>query len=290
MAENESSLLSLSSTQAMSWNYYNWCAGYPTGPVIWSAGAVICFVLGLPASLWVLHELIQKQRQRSTSDIFTLSLTVIDLTFTAHLLLSVCNFMIWHNRILEIVLDFIYCLSFIGRPLFMACICWDCYVAVVYPIVYKTSKKLIVVKKAITIILCLSLVVAGFASSTIQWITTTPFFAIPLIVAMPVILFCDISILRALRKPDLTGKSKIHPQKKQALHTISNSLIMTFIVYIPPVIMFSFGSLISLTEEVRYCCLNMAGFCFSMAGSVIMPLLYLDSVRKLKTFKDWCKK
>ncbi|XP_053097921.1 lysophosphatidic acid receptor 4-like [Pangasianodon hypophthalmus] len=290
MAENENSLSSSNSTQAGDWNYYNWCTDYPTAPVIWSVISGICFLLGFPASLWVLHELLQRQRQRSTSDVFMLSLAVIDLTFTAHIPFGVCNFMIWQIKELEVLLTFIYSLSISGRPLFMACICWDCYVAVVYPIVYKTSKNLIGVKKAITITICFTTVVAGLVACTITWLITTPFIASPLIVALPVISFCDISILQALKKTDPTGKNNIHPQKKQALHTITNSFIMTFIVYLPPAIIFSFGKLIPLTEIERYCCLDFYGFCFNMAGCVIMPVLYLVTVGKLDTFKNWWKK
>ncbi|XP_053097905.1 lysophosphatidic acid receptor 4-like [Pangasianodon hypophthalmus] len=281
---------SSNSTQARDWNYYNWCTDYPTAMVISSAISGICFLLGFPASLWVLHELLQRQRQRSTSDVFMLSLAVIDLTFTAHIPFSVCNFMMWHIKELEVLLDFIYGLSISGRPLFMACICWDCYVAVVYPIVYKTSKNLAVIKKAITLIMYFIIAGCGLVEGTIIWLTTTPFAAIPLIMALPVIAFCDISILRALRKPDPTGKNNIHPQKKQALHTITNSFIMTFVVYLPPAIIFSFGRLMPLAEPELFCCLNCYGLCFATAGCFIMPILYLSSMGKMDTFKNWWKK
>lgn len=279
-------LLFLNSSQTTYWNYYNWCADYPTGPVIWSAISVICFLLGFPASLWVLHELLQRQRQKSTSDVFMLSLAVFDLIFTTQIPFYVCNFMLWHIKVLEVLLDLIYCLSFIGRPLFMACICWDCYVAVVYPILYKTSKKLIVIKKAIMIVICFSVVVVGLFLCTMTWLVATFLMAIPLIVALPVITFCDISILQALRKPDPTGNNTIHPQKKRALHTISNSFIMTFIVYLPTVMIFSCGSFIPLTEIERFCLLDFFGFCLSMAGCVIMPIMYLVTMGKLDIFKN----
>ncbi|XP_053097904.1 lysophosphatidic acid receptor 6-like [Pangasianodon hypophthalmus] len=290
MAENEKFLSSSNSTQAGDWNYYNWCTDYPTAPVIWSAVSGICFLLGFPASLWVLHELLQRQRQRFTSDIFMLSLAVIDLTFTAHIPFCVCNFMIWHIKELQNIFLVIYSFSLNSRPLFMACICWDCYVAVVYPIVYKTSKNLIGVKKAITITICFSAAVCGLVVCNVIWLITTPLMAIPLIMALPVIAFCDISILLALRKPDPTGKNNIHPQKKQALQTISNSFIMTFVVYLPPLIVFLFGKLMLLGETETFCCSAPYGFSFSTAGCFIMPVLYLVNVGKLDTVKNWWKK
>ncbi|XP_053097844.1 lysophosphatidic acid receptor 6-like [Pangasianodon hypophthalmus] len=272
------------STQAID---NNWCTDYPTAMVISSAISGSCFLLGFPVSLWVLHELLQRQRQRSTSDVFMLSLAVIDLIFTAHIPFSVCNFAIWQSKELHFILQIIYSLSFNGRPLFMACTCLDCYVAVVYPIVYKTSKKLAAIKKAIAITIFFTILGCGLIMLTLKRLITASFIAISLIMVLPVIAFCDISILRALTKPDPTGKSKIHPQKKQALHTISNSFIMTFVVYLPPAIIFSFGNLMPLRDIERFCFLTTYGICFSTVGCVIMPVLYLISVGKLDTFKNW---
>ncbi|XP_047667570.1 lysophosphatidic acid receptor 6-like [Tachysurus fulvidraco] len=288
MVGNKSASLSLNSTYGT--DFYDWCTEYPTVPLIWSTVASLCFLLGFPASLWVLHDLVQKQRQKSTSDFFMLSLSVIDLTFTAQLPFIVCNFLLWHNQEFQIILVLIYSLSLTGRPLFMACICWDCYVAVVYPITYKTSKKLIVVKKTLTITIYCITAVAGLTVCNLPWLITTPYIASPFMLALPVITFCDISIYQALRKPDPSGNNRIHPQKKQALHTISASFIMTSVVYIPPTIIFSLGKLLSLGETEIFCCISPCAFSFTTAGCVIMPILYLRSVGKLDTLKKWWKK
>ncbi|XP_053097898.1 uncharacterized protein LOC128321251 [Pangasianodon hypophthalmus] len=287
---NENSSSFLHTTHAMDWNYYNWCTDYPTARITWSTISMICFFLGLPVNVWVLHELLPRQRQKATSDFIMLSLAVINLIFTAQIPFCVFNFMAWHSTELQIIFVFIFNISVQGRPLFMAYICLDCYVAVVYPIEYKASRKLAVIKKIITIIMYFIIAGFGLLTCTITWLFTTPFVALPLIMALPVISFCDISILRALRKPDPTGKNKIHPQKKRALHTIFNSFIMTFVVYLPPAIIFSFGNLLPLEETVRYCCITPYGYCFSTAGCIIMPVLYLVSVDKLDIFKNCWKK
>ncbi|KAI5624116.1 hydroxycarboxylic acid receptor 2-like, partial [Silurus asotus] len=265
----------LNSTQETDFSYYNWCAGYPTAPAIWTAVSLICFLLGFPASLLVLHEILQRQRQRSSSDVFMVALAVLDLIFTAQIPINVCNFMLWHIKDLELLTDFLYSLNLLGRPLFMACICWDCYVAVVYPIVYKTSQTLVVVKKAITVVILLAVGVCASALCVTTWLISTAFTVFPLTVALPIIAFCDFSILQTLKKTDPSGNNNIHPQKKRALQTIFNSLIMTFVVYLPPVVIFSFEQLIPLTETEIYCCLDFLGFCFNTAGCVIMPLLHL---------------
>lgn len=115
--------------------------------------------------------------------------------------------MLWKVKGLQFILDIINYFSVIVRPLFMACICSDCYVAVVHPIVYKTSKNLIVTKKAIVMVIFFIVTDFGF-------LTGTPFTAIPLIMALPVITFCNISILQALRKPDPTGKINMHAHEE----------------------------------------------------------------------------
>ncbi|KAI5624118.1 G-protein coupled receptor 35-like, partial [Silurus asotus] len=267
-------------TQNSDWNYYEWCTRYSTALVIWSTVSAFCFLLGFPASLWVLHELIQRQRQRSTSDVLMLSLAGVDLLFTAQIPICVFNFMIWHVRFLQSALIFVYSFNFIGRPLFLGGICWDCYVAVVHPIVYKTSKKVVVVKKVITMVVFCIMSMFGLLVCQMPRLITTPLMATPLMVVLPVIAFCDISILLALRKPDPTGKNEIHPQKKQALHTIFNSLIMTFIIYLPPMLIFSLGNWL-FGEMETYCCSALYGFTFSTIGCVIIPVRYLISVGKL---------
>ncbi|XP_053350365.1 lysophosphatidic acid receptor 4-like [Clarias gariepinus] len=285
--KSSSSSPSSNSTQVTDWDFYNWCIDFETAIQTFSAISVFCFLLGLPACLWVLHELFQRKKQRSTSDIFMLCLTVIDLAFTIQMPISVCNLIQWHIVELQYILVFIYSFCLIGRPLFMACICLDCYIAVVHPIVYKISKMLTIVKKALTLTTCFLMATGGLLMCIVTRLITTPFLAIPLVVALPVITFCDISILLALRKPDPTGNNNIHPQKKQALHTIFNSFIMTCVVYLPPTIIFSFGSLFSLTNIEHFCFLSTCGLCFSTVGCVIMPVLYLFNVGKLDTFRNW---
>ncbi|KAI5624117.1 hydroxycarboxylic acid receptor 2-like [Silurus asotus] len=280
----------LNSTQETDFSYYNWCAAYPTAPAIWTAVSLICFLLGFPASLLVLHEILQRQRQRSSSDVFMVALSVLDLIFTAQIPISVCNFMLWHIEDLEVFTDFLYSLNLLGRPLFMACICWDCYVAVVYPIVYKTSQTLVVVKKAITVVILLAVGVCASALRVTTWLITTAFTVFLLTVVLAVIAFCDFSIIQALKKTDPSENYNIHPRKKQALHTISNSLIMTFVVYLPPVVIFSFRKLFPLTETELYCRLDFLGFCFNTARCVIMPLLHLGTVGKLDILKNFWKK
>ncbi|XP_049336697.1 C-C chemokine receptor type 9-like [Astyanax mexicanus] len=279
---------SLNGSQVTDEFFYSWCQNAAVASLFWTGFGVPCFLLGFPASVMALYELLQRQRQKVANDMFMISLAFIDLAFTASIPFFLCNYIIWRNVLIEWISYFIYSFIMVGRPLFMACVCGDCHVAVIYPIAYKTNKKLLVIKKIICIILWFIIMGFGIVLSSIYWIIISPISSVLLLVSLPVIFYCDISVLLALRKTGPGGNGSIHPQKKQAIHTILTSFIMSFIAYLPPTIILSFGNML-LTENERLCSSMFYGACFSMAGSVIMPILYLNSVGKFDTFKKWWK-
>lgn len=289
-AVNESSSSPPPSAVVVDGSYYSWCADYSTAIRIFCAVTMICFLLGFPVNAWVLYELLQRQRQKSTRDFIMLFLAVTNLAFMVQIPLCVCNFMLWHIEMLQMLITCIYHASVNSRPLFMACLCWDVYVAVVHPIAYRTSKRRLFIQKVIAIAICFSMIGFGLMTCTMTWLITTPFIAVPMMVALPVVTFCDVSTLLALRKPDPTGKIQIHPQKKQAHHNVLSSFIMTFVVYLPPTVIFLFMNLMPLGETERFCCVVPYGFCFSTAGCVIMPVLHLISLGKIDTLKNFCNK
>lgn len=55
---------------------------------------------------------------------------------------GVWNYLIGHNWEFECTFNFINALSSTGRPLFMTCMCLDCFQAVVHPITYHLRKGL----------------------------------------------------------------------------------------------------------------------------------------------------
>lgn len=287
--KNSSSSLSSSpnSTQAMDWNYYNWCTDYHNTFVIFSAISVVCFLFGFPVNLWIVQHNLQRKKQKGPIPV--LSLSVINLTFLAQIPFCLCNFLQWHIRELQIFFLFICSINVNSKPLIAAFICWHRYVAVVHPIVYKTSKKLHVVRKAMIITICFIIVGCGLVEATLTWLST-PFFAIPLIVSLPVIIFCNISVIFTLRKPDPTGKINIYPQKKQALQTIFISFIILFVVYLPTFSISVFGQLMVFSEPELFCGLDCSSLCFSTAVCAIIPYLYLVKVSKLDILMNRCRK
>ncbi len=154
--------------------------------------------------------------------------------------------MLLHNTEFEWFNIFTYSLTMCGRPLFMACVCGDYYFAVVHPIIYMTNRKYAIIRKVIAVTIWLFIIFFGCFIVIYPWVFVTIFTSIPLFISLPVICFCDISVLQAL-------KSNIHPQKKRALCTIISSFVLTFTAYLPPALIFSLGHNLPLSFDVYYC-------------------------------------
>ncbi len=145
-----------------------------------------------------------------------------------------------------------------------------------------TNRKTAIIRKVTAVTIWLFIVCFGCLIVIYPWVFTTIFTSIPLFISLPVIGFCDISVLRALKKTDPSGKSNIHPQKKRALRTIINSFVLTFTAYLPPALIFSLGHNLPLSFDVYYCVLIFIAISSTVSGGVIMPVLYLDSIGQLR--------
>ncbi|XP_072535214.1 uncharacterized protein [Salminus brasiliensis] len=260
------------------------CTKHPVPVILWTVLAIMCCLLGFPASMMVLRELLQRRR---SSDFFMFSLTTSDTIFIVLIPINILNTQLWHTEPIYWTDNFMDALSLFSRPLFMACICAECYFAVVHPIMYMTNRKGLTIRRVTSVIIWLGTICFTLLKCFVSGTLTLILNATPLFIALPVITVCDISILRALKKTDPSGNTNIHPQKKQALHTITNSFTMTVFAYLPPVISFTLAGLI---PKALKCIAEPSGFCFSLTGCFMMPILYLDSVGKLNTFKELWRK
>ncbi|XP_072535215.1 uncharacterized protein [Salminus brasiliensis] len=210
-----------------------------------------------------------------------------DAIFIVVLPFSIINIHLWLSVSFQWVDNFLDALSLFSRPLFMACICAECYFAVVHPIMYMTDIKGLTMRRVTSVIIWLGTICFTLVKCFVSGVNKYLFNCVPLFMALPVITFCDISILRALKKTDPSGNTNIHPQKKQVFYIIINSFIMTTFAYVPAVVSFS---LAGMSPTAIQCYAETSGFCFSMTGSFMMPILYLDSVGKLETFKELWRK
>ncbi|XP_031416544.1 lysophosphatidic acid receptor 6-like [Clupea harengus] len=245
-----------------------------------------CACVGIPASVWLLWVLIQRQRSGLSNDLYMLNLTIIDLIYNMFKCPSLMNFFFWRDNLLWEILLCLDGLSLNGRPLFMACMCADCYMAVVYPIVYmklKRSRYRTVVCASVWILtVAFSLL---FQESGLQ-VHQFTVWGILRLLAISIIAFCNLAILRALRKPDPSGRNDVHPQKQRAQQIIINSFLMTLVSYLPPLVVYFLSTIIPLDRQEKWCNVILPSLVPTMLGSTTMPLLYLANLGKLKYLSE----
>lgn len=283
-----------SATSAFPWEImdFDLCNDYSWAMYLWASCSILCFSFGFPASLVILWDMFKTHRRGTPMTpcaFFIMNLSTMDAVFLAFMLIGVINFFGWQYWEIQIIWAILFPLNTCGRPLLMACICLDCYLAVVHPVTYHKKKSLTprFLMAAIVWIVTLS---SGI-SYLIYYKLFISFFSIwPFIVTIVVIGVCDSFILHALVKSD-PGKKTIHPQKQKAVQTLINSLVVTVFSYVPPVLLVSIGTSLSSQVDILFCLISIPVSITSTSGSAIMPILHLINNRKLDClWRRCCRK
>ncbi|KAL2078723.1 hypothetical protein ACEWY4_026408 [Coilia grayii] len=260
-----------------------YCTGFIVSRVFGFMSFIPSVLVGVPACVWLLWVLCNRPHTALSNDIYTLNVTVIDLCYN---IITVPNIVNTYAVQLEWIFTLCWLagsLNIAARPLFMACICVDYYMAVVHPIPYMKLKHCKYRMVVCTFVWVLVLAqVLTFALNkhmlTILWVISPSF-------AAPAIAFCDTAILLALRRPDPSGRSGVHPQKQRALQAITNSLVMALLSYVPPMVGLVVSKLMSLPEQDYLCNLLIPSSLFSVIASATMPLLHLHNLGSLQKLK-----
>nr|XP_020456505.1 proteinase-activated receptor 3-like [Monopterus albus] len=234
--------------------------------------------VGIPANLMVLWLIHKNKGDSSTSDIFILHLAVLDVFFCAVPPLELTNLVFITTKSTQCIQRF-----FDGviesSLLFHSCICLDRYVAVVHPITFTKLKDRNHRAVLVTVIWLLTLAYA--AAKCVGNITHFYIvFAAMILTAFPFMVFCNISILRVLRKSG-PGRDEMHPVKKRAFKIVLLILAIIMFNYLPLVVLFPFRKYFS--PDVFRCYIHYIAFGLMDLSSSIQPLLYL-SKEKL----PWC--
>ncbi|XP_067100249.1 lysophosphatidic acid receptor 6-like [Osmerus mordax] len=252
---------------------------------------VITAIFGFPASVAVLWELFQKHRRgtpTTPNDVFMLNLTVMDMIFLFFLPMEVCNYVIFKNWKIQFFCNFLNAFNVSGRPLFMTCICLDCYLAVVHPIMYRARRGLTSRVLMCVVVWAVTLATGVVYSLFNMELGNNPITVMPFVVAILITGICDFFILRALKSSDPAGR-KLHPQKKKALQIIINSLVMTLLAYLPQVFLF-IGERLTMTTAFYKCVLYVPFLIITASSAAVMPVLYLSDLGKLDRVWLWCHK
>lgn len=165
---------------------------------------------------------------------FILYLIIMDTVFLAIIPAGVLNHLIWKVWAIVAAWNALFAMNLCGRPLLMACICLNCYVAVVHPIPYHKRKSMTprIVMVCVVWTWTAAFAIVFFLFYKFYGLCSTLSF----VIAIVTVGMYDCSILRALVKSD-TGRKNIHLQKQRAVQTLINSLVVTMFSYIPPLLL-----------------------------------------------------
>ncbi|XP_041672052.1 G-protein coupled receptor 15-like [Cheilinus undulatus] len=261
------------------------CGDLMAGIVVWASLSALFSLVGCPACGAVLWELVRRQRSGGSmtpNSVFMLNLTIMDLVFLFFVPFGLCNFFLWHIKSILSLSNFLYALNLAGRPLLTACICLDCYVAVVHPVTYSRRKSL-TPRILMAAVVWTITAAQGIMSTVFDELNHSAWAMFVYIIALPAIVICDVSILWTLKKSNPAG-GELHPSKQKALQIIMNSMVMTIFSYVPPVLVYILGDLIISDEKEYDCFLAIPILVTPTAGSAIMPLLYLGNLGALRSF------
>lgn len=258
---------------------------------IWKYTLLFSFLIAFPGATVIFVDMLDKLRKRTPltpSNILVLNITIMD---TMYLLLLQPQLYVRkdpENCAFNAFVNFLHALNWCGRPLFLACVCLECYVAVIYPVTYRdkkglTSRFLIIVSNWILT------VSYGFYLSLTQLNTSSLSPVIILMITLPIIVFCDVSIVSALKKSGPPGRS-IDPQKRRARQVISSSCIITVISYLPPIISWAVFQLLDFTKnKFDSCVILVPSLCISTAGNAVSIIQHVANSGRLAWLKSWLK-
>ena len=241
-------------------------------------------ILSLPTNVYVLWLILTGAGGTVASEFFALNLAVSEILYC---LSSVFIFVYIHLPIPPIlaIASFFSGFIFLGRPLFQCCICFERYLAVVHPVVflkYRPLRYKVGCSGLVWLVLiggCLTLMF-GMQQNVLCYV-----FWGEILVLISLMLFCCLSVLRALKHPGpgegATGRG-MNDMKIRAFKIIFIILVSMMANYVPWVVVLPFSGILDLRQffHATYICLFI-----SVVSGVVQPLLYLHRAGKLPFIK-----
>nr|XP_055028545.1 uracil nucleotide/cysteinyl leukotriene receptor-like [Misgurnus anguillicaudatus] len=252
---------------------YATCAKIPAAIIFYLVLQFLNMFLGIPANVMVLWLIQKKRRDSSTSDIFIIHLAVLDIFFCLIPPLEFASIVYLTTSSNWYVLRFFYGVKDFS-PLFLLCICLDRYMAVVHPIFFTKLKD--TWQRSVCAGVTWFVILVYAAAKCVGTIPKfEKVFTVMILAVFVFMVFCNISILWALRQ-SASGRDERHPLKKKAFKIVVIILAIIVFNFFPPVALFPFEEYFS--SSIFRCYIHYIAFGFMDFSSTIQPILYLSQV------------
>lgn len=243
------------------------------------------FILSLPLNGYVMWLILTGVRGTLASDIFSLNLAISDIFFT----LCSMSYLIYMKLKIFLYLEtFAFSLGFLltARPLFQCCICVECYVGVVHPVLFLKYKPLRYRVACCCVVYLISLVSCIYSKYTFSKTLYLYWFFVQNLLFFSVMISCCFSVLWALKRPgpgeQEAQRTRRNAKKRRAFQIMSLimiSMAISFFLYVAAIPMQCCLTFVDFTRAITIC------ISLALAAGFIQPLLYLHRNGKLNCFK-----
>ncbi|XP_009297999.1 uncharacterized protein isoform X2 [Danio rerio] len=242
-------------------------------------------IIGIPANILVIANLINTRNEPLTSDIFLGCLAFMDAYFGFMTIISFFNLYLWQSAMAWLAIKFSYGVKDTSGPLFLSCVCLDRFIAVLFPIAFGQLKD---IKYRICLTIAILLLTFAYSSAkTIGGIHNfEKVFTGEVLFAFTWMVACNVAIMIALKRSRGSGKDEMHPMKRKAFKMVLSILIIIVSNYLPPVALFPFED--HFPRMVFTCHVQPVCFAFLNISSTIQPLTYLSRLEKVPFLPQTC--
>ena len=224
--------------------------------------SVVTLLLVPPLNIYTLLLIVRGGVETIKSDFYRLNLAVSEI-----LMCFYCLFYILYvlQDISVLILGVMFFVNFlhVSRHLFLGCICVECYLAVVHPVIFLRYKLLrykimcCSVVWFITLAFCVFYTSYGSYALIITHNALLGFYT----VVFSLMLFCCVSVLWALKQPGPGDGRRVegYGAKRRAFNIIMTTTVITVMNYLPMVPLFLLSNYISPQVEdvalaIVHCC------------------------------------
>ncbi|KAI4881209.1 hypothetical protein NFI96_010077 [Prochilodus magdalenae] len=233
------SVMEINSTINSTFTFYDCVKQTHVGMTVLYVVISLCFFVGIPSYSWLLWLLFRNDWRIKPTQVFLLNRIILELIFCSQCAAAFLNALIFNSETITKVSFIVFGLGWAGRPLMQMCISVEQYLAVLHPVMFLKYKGVQYRIAPTAVVWLIAAVYAGYEAFAVTF--PDPFFNIVFFIAVAAIIFCCVSVLRALKHPgpgdtQITadkGRDVGNQQKRNAFKTIFAGLLVILFSYLP---------------------------------------------------------